>query len=412
MVYWRQAAIARRWHEQSLSCSRDSSGQLDLFFIPLYNTPMARRTEFVSYQPKTILNKYKRPDHWFWTRYTAYPYKGCQHRCFFCYCRERRYCPFEDLNDFGYVIQVKENAPDLLRQALSRAPVDVVGTGDYQSAERKFGLSRRMLEVCLELGFPVFVLERSPLVLRDLVLLREIQERSTALVAFSIISTPDSPHYARVVEMEALAPSIEKRFAAMQQIVRSGILTGTCMMPILPELCDDDANLQHVVRWTADHGGQFVLASGLTLADQQRDYFFGVLAERFPDLLGRYQAVYPPGSYGSARGTWKQMALRLRELCEQYGISDRVPRPVIPGDKRTLNKRIVEALANQLYYMELSGESSQRMWAYRKAAWAVEDTPQDLGLIYRQMGRKGLESIENVGPKLAQVVEALIRQWA
>ena len=79
-------------------------------------------------------------------RYTAYPYKGCQHRCFFCYCRERRCCPFEDLNHFGYVIQVKENAADLLRRALSRASEDVVGTGDYQPAERRFGLSRHMLD--------------------------------------------------------------------------------------------------------------------------------------------------------------------------------------------------------------------------------------------------------------------------
>ena len=52
------------------------------------------------------------------------------------------------------------------------------------------------------------------------------------------------------------------------------------------------------------------------------------------------------------------------------------------------------------------------MWAYRKVAWAIEDTPQDLGLIYRQMGVNGLEGIENVGPELAQGVEALIRQWA
>jgi DNA polymerase/3'-5' exonuclease PolX len=76
------------------------------------------------------------------------------------------------------------------------------------------------------------------------------------------------------------------------------------------------------------------------------------------------------------------------------------------------DKRVVEALANEVYSMELHGEPCRRLWAYRKAAWAIEDTPQDLGLIYRQMGVKGLESIENVGPKLAQVVEALIRQWA
>jgi len=125
-----------------------------------------------------------------WTRYTAYPYKGCQHRCFFCYCRERRYCPFEEVDDFGYVFQVKENAPELLRRALSRAPVDIIGTGDYQAAEREFGLSRRMLEVCLVLGFPVFVLERSPLMLRDLDLLQVICDRATTLVFFSIISTP------------------------------------------------------------------------------------------------------------------------------------------------------------------------------------------------------------------------------
>ena len=377
-----------------------------------YNMAMARRVEFESYRPRTILNKHKRPDHWFWTRYTAYPYKGCQHRCFFCYCRERRYCPFEDLNDFGYVIQVKENAPDLLRRALSRAPVDLIGTGDYQPAERKYELSRRMLEVCLELGFPVFVLERSPLVLQDLDLLQDIDEKAVTVVAFSIISTPDSPGYDRVKEMECLAPPVEKRFAAMEQLARAGILTGTCMMPILPKLCDDDANLQYVVRWTAEHGGQFVLGGGLTMADQQRDYYLGVLDERFPDLADHYRSLYPEGSYGPARSNWKQIALRLKELCEQYGISDRMPRPIILGDKRTLNKRIVEALANQLYYMELDGEPSRRVWAYRKAAWAIEDTPQDVGLIYRQMGVKGLESIENVGPKLAQVVEALIRQWA
>jgi hypothetical protein len=66
------------------------------------------------------------------------------------------------MDDFGYVIQVKENAPELLRRALSRLPVDVVITGDYQAAERRFGLSRRILEVCLELGLPVAVLGRSP----------------------------------------------------------------------------------------------------------------------------------------------------------------------------------------------------------------------------------------------------------
>jgi hypothetical protein len=296
----------------------------------------------------------------------------------------------------------------LLRRALGRAPVDLVMTGDYQPAERKFEVSRKMLQVCCELGFPVSVLERSPLVLWDLDLLKEIKDRATAVVFFSIICTPDSPGYERVRQMENLAPAMERRFAAMERIAQAGILTGTCMMPILPGLCDDEVNLRNVVRWTADHGGQFVMASGLTLADQQRVFFFQVLEERFPDLVDRYERLYPPSSYGAAGWDWKGIALRLRVLCEEYGIRDRMPRPIIPGDKRTLNKRVVEALANEIYAMELHGEDSRRVWAYRKAAWAIEDTPQDLGLIYRAMGRKGLESIENVGARMAEVVEGLL----
>lgn len=370
---------------------------------------MPRRVEFIPYRPKTILNKHKRPDHWFWTRYTAYPYTGCQHACLFCYCRERKYCPFDNPNDFGYVIKIKENAPELLRRALRRAPVDIVGTGDYQAVERKFGLSRQMLQVCLELGFPVLVLERSPLVLRDLDLLQEINARARAVVMFSIIYTPDSAQRERLRQMEGLAPLPEKRFAAMEQIARAGILTGTCMMPILPDLCDTHENLEAVVRWTAEHGGRFVLAGGLTLADQQREYFLGLLDGRFPDLAARYRRLYPPGSYGPARSDWRPTALRLKELCEQHSISDRLPRPIIPGDKRTLNKRVVETLADQCYRLELEDAPDRRVWAYRKAAWAIEDLEQDLGLLYRAMGRQGLESIPNVGPRLAEVVEDLLK---
>jgi hypothetical protein len=271
-----------------------------------------------------------------------------------------------------------------------------------------------MLEVCLELGFPVSVLERSPLVLRDLDLLKEINQRAPSVVFFSMISAPDSPTYERIQQMENLAPRMEKRYAAMEQIAKAGILTGISMMPILPGLCDTDENLEATIRCTANHGGRFVIAGGLTLADQQREFFFGVLRDRFPDLLPLYERMYPnpTTSYGAVRsGDPHATGRRIRELCQQYGISDRMPRPIIPGDKRALNKRIVEALANQCYWMELENAPGRRVWAYRKAAWAIEDLEQDLGLVYRQMGRKGLESIANVGPRLAEVIEALIDAW-
>jgi DNA repair photolyase len=312
------------------------------------------------------------------------------------------------------VVKVKENAPELLRKALSRLPVDVIATGDYQAVEKKFEVSRRILKVCLDLGFPVSVLERSPLVLRDLDLLKEINQRAPSVIFFSMISASDSPTYDLVRQMENLAPRMEKRYAAMEQIAKAGILTGISMMPILPGLCDTDENLEATIRATANHGGRFVIAGGLTLADQQRDYFFGVLRERFPDLLPLYERMYPhpTTSYGGIRtGDPHVIGRHIRDLCRQYGISDRMPRPIIPGDKRALNKRIVEALANQCYWLELDNAPGQRVWAYRKAAWAIEDLEQDVGLLYRTMGRKGLEGIENVGPRLAEVVEDRISEW-
>ncbi len=366
---------------------------------------MTQRTKFIPYRPKTILNKSSRPDHWFWARYSAYPYIGCQHGCAFCYCRERKYAPYDDPQDFAHVIKVKLNAAELLRKSLGRVPVDLVFTGDYQPAERKFGLSRKMLEVCCELAFPVFVLERSPLVLRDLDVLQSIQAKAPSVVAFSMIAAPDTPSEANVRQLERLAPRAAPRLAAMEKIAQAGIVTGTCAMPLLPGLADDQANLEALVRCTADHGGTFVLAGSLTLSDVQRDFFLDALKGRHPELLGLYDTLYPPGSYAPAGDRGRHVARMVRELCTRHGISDRIPRPVIPGDKRERNRRLAEWLANQAYALELDSASARDSWVYRRASWAVEDLQQDILMVYQAMGVRGLESLRDLGQGMAPIVE-------
>jgi len=180
-------------------------------------------------------------------------------------------------------------------------------------------------------------------------------------------------------------------------------------MPILPGLCDSRENIENVVRWTVDHGGSFVLAGGLTLADQQRTFFLERLSELFPEFTSHYLRLYPENrSYGSMESDpWKTARL-VREYCEKYGISDRVPRPIIPGDKRALNKRVVELLANEAYHREIDGAPGWQVWRYRKAAWAVEDLEQELGLFYRTLGLKGLESLPGIGSKMGKAVEKII----
>ena len=292
---------------------------------------------------------------------------------------------------------------------MSRAPVDVVSTGDYQPLERKFMISRKILEVCCDLGCPVFILERSPLILRDLDLLQDIQQRACALTAFSAIYAPGSPQADRLRKMENLAPPPEKRFAAMQKLAKAGICTGTSFMPILPGLCDSRENIENVVRCTADHGGQFVLAGGLTLADQQRTFFLERLSELFPEFTIHYLRLYPENhSYGCVESDQWKTARLVREYCGKYGLSDRVPRPIIPGDKRALNKRVVELLANEAYHLEIDRAPGWQVWRFRKSAWAVEDLEQELGLFYRTLGLKGLESLPGIGSEMGKAVEKLI----
>jgi DNA repair photolyase len=372
---------------------------------------MGTKATFTPYQPRTILNKHKHPDHWFWIYYTAHPYLGCQHGCEFCYSRQNKYSPYDNIDDFSHVIKVKENAAELLRKALAKAPREMIAVGDYQPAERKFQLSRKMLEICLELGFPVFLLERSPLVTRDLDLLQEINRKTHASVLFSIIHTESSPHADNISRTERLSPTPRERFAAMQALAKAGIRTGICFMPILPGLGDTRENLELVIRQCADHGGQFVLASTLTLADQQKGYFFNYLQAKLPDLLPFYQKLYPQKSYGPAGDHWLKVGRQVREICQKTSIPDRMPRPIRPGEKRALNKKVAEMLADKTYSMELEGIPDQRIWPYRKAAWSVEELEQDITLIYRQMGMAGLQSIPNVGPSIGKLIEDYLARF-
>jgi hypothetical protein len=130
----------------------------------------------------------------------------------------------------------------------------------------------------------------------------------------------------------------------------------------------------------------------------------GVLTRGMPDLAARYEALYPAGNYGPSQEAWRRVANRVRELCASFGIRERVPRPIVAGDKRALNKRLVEWLADQAYAMDLAGDT-RRMWEYRKAAWAIEDLPQEIGLVQRALGVRGLASLPEVGEKMAEEIK-------
>jgi DNA repair photolyase len=362
--------------------------------------------EFKEYPAKKILNVHKHVDGgWFWDKYSAHPYVGCRYGCEFCYSRGGPYLGKRDPDTFDTSIRVKTNAPELLRKELARKTPDVIVCGDWQlPAEERYRLSRRMLEVVLEFGFPLMVIERSPFLHCDLDLLQEINRRSWACVTLSFSNVDPALKQA----FEPHSPGLDQRLEAMDRIARAGILAGMNLMPILPVLGDDDVHLETAVRAAKDHGASFVLAAGLTMAGAQADRTLAAAKRLDPALEESWRRLYrwpaggqpnygPPPEYGARIGR------KVRALCDQYGLRDRIPRYVGAGPLAA-NKAIAERLFLKTHDLELESASQQRIWAYRKAAWAVDEWPESVAKAFSVMGEAGLQAIPACTPGIAKEI--------
>ena len=189
---------------------------------------------------------------WFWGKYTAHPYVGCRSGCEFCYVRGGRYLGKRDPETFDRLIQVKVKAVELLQKELPGLEREIIACGDWQQpAEDRYRLSRAMLEVVLDLGFPLYVNERSPLLTRDLDLLQEINRRAWVGVAYSLSGV--DPVLKQTFEPHS--PGVERRLQAMERLAQAGIRVGASLMPVLPFLGDGEAQLEEAIRAIADHGG-------------------------------------------------------------------------------------------------------------------------------------------------------------
>jgi len=361
------------------------------------------RIEFQEYRTKRIVNVHKHVDGpWFWGKYTAHPYVGCRSGCEFCYSRGSRYLGRRDPDTFDTLIGVKINAVELLREELPDLAYETISVGDWQvPAEGRYRLSRGMLQVVLEHGFPLFIFERSPLLTRDLDLLTEINERAWVGVVYSISSLDSRLKRA----FEPRSPGVKRRLQAMEKLAGAGIQVGTSMMPIFPFVGDDEAHLDELVRATKDHGGMFVMAGGLTMDGVQADRTLAAAYRLDSALAARWQELYDwrPGgkpSYGPPPDYNARIGLLVRELCARHGLLDRMPRHVPPGPL-AVNKRIAERLFLKTYDLELEQAQEYRIWAYRKAAWAVDEWPESVAELYVNRGEAGLRSLPGIGKSLA-----------
>lgn len=212
-----------------------------LWVEPDDGPPSPVETRFFKDDSRTVLSRNDSPDVGF--SVSVNPYRGCEHGCIYCYARPtHEYFGLSLGLDFETKIFVKEDAPALLRSALSEPnwqpqTVALSGVTDpYQPVERRLGLTRKCLEVLAEFRNPVMIITKNALVQRDADLLQELASDGAACVCVSITTLDQD----LVRVMEPRAVTSEKRLETLANLRERGIPAGVLIGPVIPGLTDHE----------------------------------------------------------------------------------------------------------------------------------------------------------------------------
>ncbi len=274
---------------------------------------------------KTILSNVKGKDDWFGLKYNMNLYRGCMHRCIYCDSRSECY----RVDNFDTEIEVKENAITLLKKEIvKKRVIGTIGFGSmndpYMPIEKKYQLVKQALEIIHLYKFPIHIITKSNLVLRDIDIISEINKVSTyAAISFSTSTVDDD--LAKKVEPFASSPT--KRLEAMGILSELGITTGLIMMPILPFLQDNEKNILDIVTKAKEYGASYIIPSfGVTLRDRQKEYYYNELDKSFPGIREKYENQFKKSYYSYGTKNYNKLNDLFREKCYKLGIKTSIPK--------------------------------------------------------------------------------------
>lgn len=269
---------------------------------------------------KTILQKNKTSD-WFGNDYNMNLYRGCPHGCIYCDSRSDCY----HLEQFD-TVRAKENCIAILREELQRKMhTGVIGTGSmsdpYNPFEREACLTRQALGVIAKHHFGVTVITKSDLIVRDIDMYQQIAKNAPVLCKMTITTCDD--RLCRKVEPHVTPSS--RRFEALAKLSSAGLKTGITMMPILPFLEDSTENILGIVQMAHLCGVKYIYpAFGMTLRQNQRDYYFEKLDTLFPALSETYRNYYG-NRYECVSPHASELWHVFSDACAKYGILYEMP---------------------------------------------------------------------------------------
>ncbi|HYG15001.1 MAG TPA: radical SAM protein [Bacteroidia bacterium] len=282
---------------------------------------------------KSILNKTRRRDPWFLDDYTLNPYSGCSFNCRYCYIRGSKYG-----NNLEIKTSVKTNAVELLDKQLAlRAKKGQHGiialssaTDPYLHFEEEYQLTRQLLQIILKHRFPVHIITKSPLVVRDFDVLKEIDKAAIlpadllgkvtgTVITFSFSTIDDA--IAHIFEPGAPPPS--ERLKALEKAAQAGFKAGVSMMPLLPYITDTGQHLEEMYTAFKNVGARYVLPATITLFGEgqgdSKTLVFQAVEKHYPHLLPKYRKLFVQNSQLPAYYN-KAFYNKAKELEEKYKI--------------------------------------------------------------------------------------------
>ena len=245
-------------------------------------------------------------------------YRGCSHGCIYCDSRSKCYHMEHEFED----IEVKGNALELLEDALKRKRSRcMLSTGamtdPYIPLEKELGNTRKAMELTYKYGFGFTLITKSSLVLRDLELLKAINEKTKCVVQMTL--TTYDEELCRKIEPKV--STTRERFETLMKLKEAGIPTVVWMTPILPFINDTEENVRGILDYCVKAGvkGVICFGAGMTLREGNREYFYSQLDRMFPGLKEKYMQWYGDRYEIDSPDSGRLMEL-FHRVCEENGI--------------------------------------------------------------------------------------------
>lgn len=245
-------------------------------------------------------------------------YRGCSHGCIYCDSRSRCYHIDHDFED----IEIKANAIELLENFLKRKRAKcMLGTGSmtdpYIPLESKIGNVRKALALADQYGFGFTLITKSDRVLRDLDLLKSINDKTKCVVQMTLTTCDEN----LCRKIEPNVSTTKERVEALKKLNEAGIPTVVWLCPVLPFINDTEENIRGILKYCTEAKvyGVICFGMGMTLREGNREYFYSRLDRLFPHMKEKYMRIYGTQYQISSPKNNELMKL-FHQICEDNGI--------------------------------------------------------------------------------------------